>query len=69
MKKSWFQHYPMSEVEANQLIFRYKSRGIVAEKNLTGDPRFYVVSAFLPVSKSPPRPSKWFQNRMWSQMS
>jgi len=65
MKKTWFQHYPMSESEALSLIHRYKLRGVTAQKTLTGDPRFYVVSAFLPVSKYAPRSGKTFQNSLW----
>jgi len=65
MKKSWFQHYPMEEREANQLLNTYKLRGVKAQKHLTGDPRFYVVTAFLPVSNYVPKSQHCFQNPMW----
>ncbi|PIF22215.1 MULTISPECIES: hypothetical protein [Pantoea] len=65
MKKSWFQHYPMNEIEANSLIRDYKMRGVSAEKTLTADPRFYVVSAFLPVSQYIPRSNKSYINSFW----
>ena len=67
MKKTWFQHYPMNESEANNLIRNYSKRGVKTEKSLTDDPRFFVVSAFLPLSKYIPRSNKSYINSLWGQ--
>ncbi|NIG12980.1 hypothetical protein F3J37_01330 [Pantoea sp. Al-1710] len=66
MKKSWFEHYPMNEVEANSLIRDYAKRGVTTEKHLTSDPRFFIVSAFLPVSKFVPRSNRAYINNLWN---
>jgi len=65
MKKTWFQHFPMDEKEANMLINHYHRRGIRTEKSLTDDPRFFVVSALLPVSNYIPRSEYCYINPLW----
>ncbi|PPC63890.1 hypothetical protein C1Y41_04395 [Pantoea sp. ICBG 1758] len=65
MKRSWFQHYPMSDNEASNLIAYYQKRGVQTQKSLTADPRFFVVSAFLPMSNYIPPSQRSFINRLW----
>jgi len=65
MKKSWFQHYPMNETEANNLVREYSRRGVKTEKNLTADPLYFVVSALLPVSDYIPQSNKSYLNSLW----
>jgi len=69
MKKSWFQHFPMNETEANLLVNQYSQRGVKTEKHLTADPRFYVVTAFLPYTQYPPKSQKSLRNnRLWGKL-
>lgn len=48
MKKSWFTHTGLTTEEANELVARYESNGVTVEKSLDIDPRFWLVSAYLP---------------------
>lgn len=65
MKKTWFQHFPMNEAEANNLVRDYNRRGVRTEKTLTADPRFFVVSAFLPMSNYIPKSNRSYLNSLW----
>ncbi|KNC11849.1 hypothetical protein AC790_13440 [Pantoea sp. RIT-PI-b] len=69
MKRSWFTHpEPLDTTTANELIQRYTSRQIQTKKTLAFDPKFWLVSALLPESRHEPKPSKQYQNPMWSQL-
>ncbi|AWS78566.1 hypothetical protein QM092_08900 [Enterobacter hormaechei] len=48
MKQSWFTHTGLTTEEANELVARYESNGVTVEKSLDIDPRFWLVSAYLP---------------------
>ncbi|MEB2410990.1 hypothetical protein QMN27_20535 [Enterobacter asburiae] len=65
MKKSWFTHTGLTTEEANELVARYKSKGVLVEKNLDLDPRFWIVSAYLPQQKSSPGTQQSMRSRAW----
>lgn len=48
MKKSWFTHSGLTTEEANELMARYKSKGVPVKKSLDIDPPFWLVSAYIP---------------------
>ena len=50
MKRDWFYQDNLTEEQAEELVARYRANNITVEKSLDIDPRFWVVSAFLPVS-------------------
>lgn len=67
MKTTWFTHpEPMDSITADILLSQYAARQVTAKKTLAFDPKFWTVSALLPESRHEPRPSKQFQNRIWS---
>jgi len=67
MKTTWFTHpEPMDSITADSLLSQYAARQVTAKKTLAFDPKFWTVSALLPESRHEPRPSKQFQNRIWS---
>jgi len=67
MKTTWFTHpEPMDSITADSLLSQYAARQVQAKKTLAFDPKFWTVSALLPESRHEPRPSKQFQNRIWS---
>jgi len=48
MKKSWFTHNNLTTDEAEELVKRYREKGVRVEKTLDMDPRYWTVSAELP---------------------
>lgn len=65
MKKSWFTHTGLTTEEANELVSRYKSKGVLVEKSLDIDPRLWIVSALLPQQKSSPKTAQSMRSRSW----
>ncbi|RTP94508.1 hypothetical protein EKN38_24640 [Enterobacter sp. WCHEn045836] len=65
MKKTWFQHTDCSTEQADELVKRYKARGVRVERSLNPDYVSWTVSAFLPTSKTPARPDSRWRSRMW----
>ncbi|WP_368277771.1 hypothetical protein AB3N49_12515 [Enterobacter cloacae] len=65
MKKSWFTHTGLTAEEANELVTRYKSKGVPVEKSLDIDPRLWIVSALLPQQKSAPKKQQSMRSRTW----
>lgn len=47
MKRSWFTHYGLTTKQADELVARYRAKGIKTERSLDSDPCFWIVSAFL----------------------
>ena len=47
MKKSWFTHTGLTTEEANELVARYKSKGVQVEKSLDIDPRLWIVLSLI----------------------
>lgn len=68
LKTTWFIHpEPLDTKTADELLARYAARQVEAKKTLAFDPRFWTVSALLPESRYEPRPSKQYQNTLWSR--
>lgn len=65
MKKEWFTQGPMTTQQAEHLIKKYTSQGKQTQKHLSLDPRFWLVSVYLPVSKTEPRQSARWQQKIW----
>ena len=63
MKKSWFTHTGLTTEEANELVARYESNGVTVEKSLDIDPRFWLVSAYLPHLASSQRAQQNMRSR------
>jgi hypothetical protein len=47
MKKTWFHHTDCSTEQADELVKRYKARGVRVERSLNPDYVTWTVSAFL----------------------
>lgn len=65
MKKSWFTHTGLTTEEANELVTRYKAKGVPVEKSLDIDPRLWIVSALLPQQKSSAKTAQSMRSRAW----
>ncbi|XHF49441.1 MAG: hypothetical protein PIK35_12350 [Enterobacter roggenkampii] len=65
MKKSWFTHTGLSTTEADELVARYQAKGVKVEKSLDADPRYWIVSAFLPQQASSPKTQQSMRSRAW----
>ena len=65
MKETWFQYPECTTQQAEELIAKYRARGIAVERSLNNDFITWTVSARLPEGKNPPRASRQWQNRMW----
>ncbi|EIP0622788.1 hypothetical protein LRO25_005306 [Escherichia coli] len=64
-KTDWFQHPLCTEEQAEWLIQCYRRRGYEFQKDLSFDRRHWIISARLPYSERPSRPSRTFQQRIW----
>lgn len=65
MKKSWFTHTSLTTDEAEELVKRYREKGVRVEKTLDMDPRYWTVSAELPQQKSNPKTAQSMRSRAW----
>lgn len=65
MKKDWFAHTDLTTEEAEELVARYREKGVKVEKCLAADPRLWIVSAYLPEASKTPRQEKTFQQKLW----
>ncbi len=65
MKRTWFYHNDVTTEEANELIQRYTFRNVPTQKTLSADPKFWVVAALLPESRTEPRASTIYQQRIF----
>ncbi|MFU0880267.1 hypothetical protein ACM26M_03340 [Kluyvera cryocrescens] len=65
MKRGWFYQDNLTEEQAEELVARYRANNITVEKSLDADPRFWVVSAFLPVSDRHQRTPRSMCSRGW----
>lgn len=66
MRKTWFYHHDVTTEEANELIQRYTLRNVQTSKTLSANPRLWVVAALLPESRTTPRVSNKYQQRIWA---
>jgi len=65
MKRDWFYQDNLTEEQAEELVARYRANNIIVEKSLDVDPRFWVVSVFLPVSDRHQRTQRSMCSRGW----
>lgn len=65
MKRGWFSQDNLTDEQAEELVARYRANNITVEKSLDVDPRFWVVSAFLPVSDRHQRTQRSMCSRGW----
>lgn len=65
MKYSWFHHHECTTDQADELVEKYRARGVKTERSLNRDNITWTVSARLPEGKKPPRTSRRWQNRVW----
>ncbi|HFK6810517.1 TPA: hypothetical protein ACG0MV_003038 [Enterobacter hormaechei subsp. steigerwaltii] len=65
MQHSWFHHTECSTEQADELVKRYRARGVRVERSLNSDYLTWTVSARLPEGNKPPRINRRWQNRIW----
>ncbi|EPL1953162.1 TPA: hypothetical protein I8627_003802 [Citrobacter freundii] len=65
MKYSWFQHDNCTTEQADELVDKYRARGVKTERSLNPDFTTWTISAYLPTSLKPPRVDKRWRNRVW----
>lgn len=65
MKISWFHHTDCTTQQADELMAKYRQRGVKVERSLNQDLITWTVSAQLVEDKNPPRPASRTRNRMW----
>ena len=65
MKYSWFLHIDCTTQQADELMAKYRQRGVRVERSLNQDLITWTVSAQLVEDKNPPRPASRTRNRMW----
>lgn len=51
--------------QADELMDKYRKRGVKVERSLNQDFTTWTVSAELVEDKNPPRPDSRWRNRMW----
>ncbi|EDP9253391.1 hypothetical protein A0V81_000162 [Salmonella enterica subsp. enterica serovar Newmexico] len=65
MKYSWFHHHDCTTEQADELVARYRTRGVKTERSLNPDYTTWTISAFLPAYSKPARPDNRWRNRVW----
>lgn len=65
MKRSWFTHYRLTTEQADELVARYRAKGIKTERSLDSDPCFWIVSALLTENSGPAHTKKSYRSQMW----
>ena len=65
MKDTWFYHPDCTTAQAEELLTQYRRRGVKVERSLNADHITWTVSALLPESNKPPRPSRVWQSKAW----
>lgn len=66
MKYSWFQHTECTTEQADELVAKYRARGISTERSLNQNLITWTVSVRLPESSKSPRTPRSFQQKIWS---
>ena len=68
MRYSWYTHPdPLDTETADELLARYATRNIRAQKTLAADPRKWLVSALLPRGRREPGEDRSYRkNGLWS---
>ncbi|EEX2875386.1 hypothetical protein ACVTXV_000867 [Escherichia coli] len=65
MKFSWFHHHECTTEQADELVEKYRARGVKTERSLNRDNITWTVSAQLPEGDNAPRPSRVWQSKVW----
>lgn len=65
MKKSWFAHTECTTAQADELVAKYRLRGIKAERSLNPDFITWTISVLLVEDKHAPHPNSRWRNRIW----
>lgn len=65
MKFSWFHHHECTTEQADELVEKYRARGVKTERSLNRDNITWTVSEQLPESEKAPRPSRVWQSKAW----
>lgn len=65
MKKTWFYHTQLAADQADELVARYREKGVFAKKSLDADYLSWTVSAKLPEASKAPRQNRMWQQKMW----
>ncbi len=65
MKYSWFHHHDCTTQQADELMDKYRKRGVKVERSLNQDFTTWTVSVELVEDRNPPRPDSRWRNRMW----
>ncbi|EGI6721414.1 hypothetical protein IGX55_000862 [Escherichia coli] len=65
MKFSWFHHHECTTEQADELVEKYRARGVKTERSLNRDNITWTVSAQLPEGEKAPRPSRVWQSKAW----
>lgn len=65
MKYSWFHHHECTTDQADELVEKYRARGVKTERSLNRDNITWTVSAQLPEGDNAPRPSRVWQSKAW----
>ncbi len=65
MKYSWFHHHDCTTQQSDELMAKYRQRGVRVERSLNQDLITWTVSAQLVEDKNPPRPASRTRNRIW----
>ncbi|HDT2442426.1 hypothetical protein [Raoultella planticola] len=65
MKYSWFHHSDCTTLQAEELMAKYRQRGVKVERSLNPDFITWTISVMLVEDVNPPRPDGRWRNRMW----
>ncbi|TGC25854.1 hypothetical protein [Escherichia sp. E1130] len=65
MKHSFFHHPECTTEQADELMARYRARGIRTEKSLNSDFLTWTVSVKLPECGRPARTPRTFRQKVW----
>ncbi|HGY5195263.1 TPA: hypothetical protein ACX3MJ_004956 [Raoultella ornithinolytica] len=65
MQISWFHHHDCTTQQADELMAKYRQRGLKVERSLNPDFITWTISVMLVEDKHAPRPNSRWRNRMW----
>lgn len=65
MKHTWFHHHNCTTNEAEELMKRYRQRGVKVERSLNHDCLTWTISALLPEGEHLPRTPRVYRQRIW----
>lgn len=65
MKFSWFHHHECTTEQADELVEKYRARGVKTERSLNRDNITWTVSVRLPEAKRQERTPRTFRQKVW----